>query len=92
MKYSGSNEQSMTQMRNALLPVLIEIINNNKTELMGYAFQLFSLFVASHSELQEVYKALIQSLLANQSNWEKDMKYLMPAMGQFIIAMICKHP
>lgn len=59
---------------------------------MGYAFQLFALFVASQAELQEVYKALLQSLLANQSNWEKDMKYLMPAMGQFIIAMICKHP
>ena len=51
LKYSGTNEQSMTQMRNALLPVLIEIINNNKTELMGYAFQLFSLFVASQGEL-----------------------------------------
>lgn len=68
-------------MRDALLPVLIEIINNNKTELMGYAFQLFSLFVASHAEMLEVYQALVQSLVANTGNWEPDMKYLMPAMG-----------
>ena len=59
---------------------------------MGYCFQLFSLFVASQSELQEVYQALVQSLVSNTSNWEPDMKYLMPAMGQFLIAMICKHP
>ena len=82
----------MAQLRTALLPSLIFIIENNKTELMGYAFQIFALFVASHDELQEVYKALTQSLLANQANWAKDMKYLMPAMGQFLIAMICKHP
>ena len=59
---------------------------------MGYAFQIFALFVASHNELQEVYKALTQSLLTNQSNWAGDMKYLIPSMGQFLIAMICKHP
>lgn len=92
LKYTGSNEASMAQLRTALLPSLIFIIENNKTELMGYAFQIFALFVASHDELQEVYKALTQSLLANQANWAKDMKYLMPAMGQFLIAMICKHP
>lgn len=88
----GSNEASMAQLRTAVLPSLIFIIENNKTELMGYAFQIFALFVASHSELQEVYKALAQSLLGNQANWANDMKYLMPAMGQFLIAMICKHP
>ena len=48
----------MAQLRTALLPSLIFIIENNKTELMGYAFQIFALFVASHDELQEVYKAL----------------------------------
>lgn len=51
LKFSGNNGQSMAQLRDQLLPVLIEIINNNKTELMGYCFQLFSLFVASQSEL-----------------------------------------
>lgn len=92
LKYTGSNEASLAQLRNALLPALLFIIEHNKTELMGYAFQIFALFVASHSDLEEVYQHLTQSLLANQANWAKDMKYLMPAMGQFLIAMICKHP
>lgn len=39
-----------------------------------------------------MYEAITQSLLLNQSNWGKDMKYLIPSMGQFLVAMVCKYP
>jgi|APCry1669190327_1035288.scaffolds.fasta_scaffold82346_1 hypothetical protein len=51
----------------------------NKTDLMGYAFQLYAIFVASSSEMTELYALLTQSILENQANWNYDMRYLMPS-------------
>jgi hypothetical protein len=68
------------------------ILENNKTELMGYAFQIFSLFVSRSHQLNPLYDAILQSLLQTQSNWGVDMKYLIPSMTQYLIAMICKYP
>lgn len=58
---------------------------------MGYAFQIYALFVASSDSINELYQQLLQSLL-QPSNWNKDVKHLIPSLGQFIIAMVCKFP
>ena len=38
------------------------------------------------------YKVLSDSILTNKGNWDKDMRYLVPALAQFLIAMIYKYP
>jgi len=38
------------------------------------------------------YKVLADSILANKANWDKDMRYLVPALSNFLIAMIYKYP
>jgi hypothetical protein len=35
---------------------------------------------------------LVGSILQNKENWSKDMKFLIPSLGQFLISMICKFP
>lgn len=82
----------MAQLQNALVPSLNFIIEHNKVDLMGYAFQIYSLFVANSTQNNEIFQALINSILQNKENWNKDMKYLIPSLGQFLISMICKYP
>ena len=57
------------------------IIEQSKTELMGYTFQVYALFVASSDQITELYKALTMSLIENRDNWNQDMKYLIPSLG-----------
>jgi hypothetical protein len=67
-------------------------MEKNVTDMIGYAFQLYSLFVAASSQLNQNYKYLMDSILQSKANWEKDMKYLIPALTNFVIAMIYKYP
>jgi hypothetical protein len=47
LKYVGASQEGMNKLQMMLSPSLNYIIENNKTELMGYAFQIYALFVAS---------------------------------------------
>ncbi len=42
--------------------------------------------------MSQNYKVLTNSILANKANWDKDMRYLIPALSNFLIAMIYKYP
>ena len=42
--------------------------------------------------MTDVYKVLTDSILNNDANWDKNMKYIIPAYTQFIIAVAYKHP
>jgi hypothetical protein len=92
LKFMRSSPQDMANLQNNLASSLNFIIEHNKTELMGYAFQIYALFVASSDQNNEVFQALVGSILQNKENWNKDMKYLIPSLGQFLIAMLCKFP
>ena len=59
---------------------------------MPYAFQIYSLFVANSSEITQDYQVIVDSILKTQSNWDKNMKYVIPAFVQYVIAMTYKHP
>jgi hypothetical protein len=48
--------------------------------------------VANSSELTPNYKVLNDSILSNRGNWDKDMRYLIPALSSFLVAMIYKYP
>lgn len=67
-------------------------MEKNITDMIGYAFQIYALFVANSATISPNYKVLTDSILANKANWDKDMKYLIPALGNFLIAMIYKYP
>lgn len=82
----------MGQLQSNLSNSLNFIIENNKIDLMGYAFQIYALFVASSDQNNALYEALTNSILQNKENWSKEMKFLIPSLGQFLIAMICKFP
>lgn len=90
LKYITGNPEQMSNMQNNLSQSLNFIIENNKVELMGYAFQIYALFVASASQNNDIFRALTNSILQNQDNWSKEMKFLIPSLGQFLISMICK--
>ena len=42
--------------------------------------------------MHESYQVLTDSILNNSTNWGADMKYLIPSMSNFLIAIICKYP
>mmetsp|Transcript_5909 Transcript_5909/g.9614 ORF Transcript_5909/g.9614 Transcript_5909/m.9614 type:complete len:184 (+) Transcript_5909:1963-2514(+) len=70
---------------------LTYIIDTNKQELMGYAFQILSLFAANSGANSEMYQKLMQALIKDSTNWDKDNKYLIPSLTDFVITMICKY-
>ena len=51
LKFMRSSPQDMVNLQNNLASSLNFIIEHNKTELMGYAFQIYALFVASSRTL-----------------------------------------
>jgi hypothetical protein len=79
-------------LENYLVPSLNYIMEKNITDMISYAFQIYSLFIANSTEVTDNYKVLTESILSSKGNWDKDMKYLIPALSQFLIAMIYKYP
>lgn len=73
--------------------MLNAIMEQNVTDLLGYAFQIYATFVASSSTLKDNYKMLATSILDPSAvNWSKEMKYLIPAEALFLVTVICKFP
>lgn len=91
LKYLRNNPQELGSLQQNLSESLNFIIQSNKTDLMGYAFQIYALFIASSDQISPLYEQLLQSILQT-SNWNKDVKFLIPSLSQFIIAMMCKFP
>jgi hypothetical protein len=67
-------------------------MEKNVSDMIGYAFQIYALFVANSQGLSPNYKVLSDSILSNKANWDKDMRYLIPALANYLIAMIYKYP
>lgn len=67
-------------------------MQNNVTDMIGYAFQIYALFVANSQVMNPDYQGILDSVLGNKANWDKDMRYLIPALANFVIAMIYKYP
>ena len=79
-------------MEKELLTGINYILERNLTDLMGYAFQIYAVFVACSDTLTDNYKLLTDSILKDLSNWGSDMKYLIPALANFVVAMTFKYP
>jgi len=59
LKFLSSNTEALNAFQNKISESLNQIIQNNKTDLMGYAFQIYSLFVATSSEVNGLFEALL---------------------------------
>ena len=81
LKFMRSSPVEMGKLQTNLSNSLNFIIEHNKADLMGYAFQIYALFVASSSENTQIFQALTTSILQNKDNWSKEMKYLIPSLG-----------
>ena len=53
----------MVKLQGLLSESLNFIIEQNKTHLLGYAFQIYALFVASSDAMNPLYEALLQSVI-----------------------------
>ena len=59
LKYLSSNAEALAAFQAKISESLNQIIQNNKTGLMGYAFQIYSLFVATSSQVNPLFEALL---------------------------------
>jgi hypothetical protein len=50
-------------VENVISPALNYIMEKNITDMIGYAFQIYALFVANSTELSNNYKVLTESIL-----------------------------
>ena len=92
LRHLRGHPQLFATVENCLGNALNFIMQQNVTDMIGYAFQIYSLFVANSTQMQPNYRVLSDSILSNRSNWDKDMRYLVPALANFLIAMIYKYP
>jgi CAS/CSE protein, C-terminus len=92
LRHVKQNPEVFAQVEGYLGSALNFIIEKNIQDMIGYAFQLYALFVANSQSLNPNYKVITDSLLANTANWDKDMRYMIPALSQFLIAMVYKYP
>jgi hypothetical protein len=63
IKYMRGNNEMFAGLQSKLSDSLNFIIENNKTEFIGFAFQMYSLFVAGSSQNTELYQALFMSCI-----------------------------
>lgn len=92
LTFIKENRESFVAFEDQITPALNSIIQQNLTDLSGYAFQLYSTFVASSAELRPNYEVLAKSVITSTSNWQKEMKYLIPALTVYLNTVISKHP
>ena len=65
------------------------------SDYVGYAFQLYATFIVCSSAMKPDYSTLCDSVLdagSIETNWGKEMKYLIPALCSFLTAFTCKYP
>ena len=92
LRHLKNHPQLFIQVEACLGPALNYIMEKNVSDMIGYAFQIYALFVANSQGLSPNYKVLSDSILSNKANWDKDMRYLIPALANYLIAMIYKYP
>jgi len=92
LKYVKDDYNVFSKVEESLSVGLNFVIESNITDMIAYAFQIYSLFVANSREMKPSYGLLTETILTNTSNWGKDMKYLIPGLANFLISMIFKYP
>jgi hypothetical protein len=68
------------------------MLGSNNLHLMGYAFQLYAIFVVSSTELKSNYKNHFEGIFKSMGYLDKTTNYLAPALANFMNAVIAKYP
>ena len=95
LTYTKHAPEAFATIENQLTPTLNGIIAEGMSDFVGYAFQIYATFIASSSQMKTDYDMLCASILDSDSintNWGREMKYLVPALSVFLITYICKYP
>lgn len=95
LTYTKHQPEAFAQIEDKLTPTLNQIIAQSVSDYVGYAFQLYATFIAFSSQMKQDYELLCASILdagTIETNWGKEMKYLIPALGAFLVTYICKYP
>ena len=95
LTFTKSSPEGFAQIEEQLTPVLNGIISSAQSEYVGYAFQLYATFIASSQQMKPDYENLCNSVLNQNTldtNWGREMKFLIPALGTFLTTYICKYP
>lgn len=76
-----------------LQPHMNKVINDNRTDIIGYVFQIYAAFIqfSTTDSLSEDMTNIVNSIL-DKENWKADLKYLAPAQSKILQAVAIKHP
>jgi len=92
LSFSKSDQKAFSEIEENLTPAISQIIEQNVSDYLGYAFQIYATFIANSTELKQHYEVLCKSVIENLDNWGKELKYLTPALTILVTTVICKYP
>lgn len=75
-----TDKRTITEYEKILLPKLNKILEEDRSDITIYIFQIYAAFVlnSNDSELATTYSVLAKSVLEDGSNTDPNMKYLVP--------------
>ena len=76
-----------------LEPKMFKIIEENRTDITGYVFQIFAALILYRPEtrISDNFRTIFQSII-NDSNWTNEFKYLAPGQSKVIQAIMTLYP
>ena len=83
----------MKKYEEALAPHLNKVITENRTDMIGYVFQIYAAMIlySPDRDLSQDYSVILGSV-TDAENWRKDLKYLAPGQAKIIAAVAYRHP
>lgn len=91
LKIGKDSDSTIAAYEEKITNSMFNIISKNIPELISYAFQILSMFVLYRKDVQPNYQVLLNSIISSGSNWDQNMRYLIPGMIQYARAYIIKN-
>ena len=82
----------VSQFEESVRNDLTTILTNSITDLMGYTFQFFSLYLSLSNDNSEHYNKLLQSVLFDLNSWNINMIYMFNPFIAFLKVNLMKNP
>jgi hypothetical protein len=86
--------QIVESYESQLLPIFNKIVEEGRTDIIGYVFQIYAAFIQfiDQPELSNTYAVIAKSVLEDPSNSDPEMNYLVPGYIRLLCAILYKHP
>ena len=82
----------VSQFEESIRNDLTTILTSSITDLMGYTFQFFSLYLSLSNDNSEHYNKLLQSVLFDLNSWNINMIYMFNPFIAFLKVNLMKNP